>query len=194
MRESSMLKRFFLFKVISIFSFGLLAAAPGHADFNLEGALTLHYPTGSKKEIDMPIAYTGKEYEHKFKVGKMEYSVSGRPEKYSFALVLQKNNYMWVQEFSKGYFESFDWQIGDRKIRLYKQILSKPVKGDYILSIGEKDYFFQQNLAQLTFIFDEEGIKEIEVDGMVASLGLNKSKSACPEGEEPPAEGCEEKN
>jgi len=163
------------------------------ADFDLKGDLTLHYPTGSKQEIQMPIAYKGDQYEHKFKVGKMEYSVTGRPEKYSFALVLQKNNYMWVQEFSKGYFESFDWKIGDHKIRLYKEILSKPVKGDYILSIDDKDYFFQQRLAQLTFIFDEEGIKEIEVDGMVASLGLNKAKDKCEtvEGEEP-AEGCED--
>ena len=108
----------------------LLLSPPLLADFQLEGDLVLHYPTGTQKEIKMPISYTGKEYDHKFKVGTMEYSVSGRPEKYSFALVLQKNNYMWVQEFSKGYFEGFEWRIGDHKIRLYKEVLSKPVKGD----------------------------------------------------------------
>ena len=190
-----MLAQFMSLTKLAVVTIGLGLSTYSHADFSLNGALTLKFPTGTKQEIDMPIAYKGSEYDHKFRVGKMEYTVSGRPERYSFALVLQKNNYMWVQEFAKGYFESFDWTIGDKKIRLYKEILAKPVKGDYILSIGETDYFFQQNLAQLTFIFDEEGIKEIEVDGMVASLGLNKAKTPCPEEEteEPLPEGCEAK-
>lgn len=164
-------------KLVAITAFA--AVLPAQADFNLQGDLTLHYPTGSSKSLEMPIAYTSSEYDHTFQIGKAKYSVTGQPEKYSFALVLQKNNYVWVQEFAKGYFESFDWKIGDYDIKLYKEILAKPVMGDYILSIGDTDYFFSKNIAQITFIFDEEGIKEIEVDGMVASLGLNKAKDPC---------------
>lgn len=171
----------------------LLSSFFAQADFAESGKLELFYPTGSSKKLDMPLAYTGGKYDHTFQVGKMKYNVSGQPEKYSFALVLQKNNYVWIQEFAKGYFESFNWEIGDYKIKLYKEILSKPVMGDYILSVNDTDYFFSKTIAQLTFIFDEEGIKEIEVDGMVASLGLNKAKTECPEDPEAekPAEGCE---
>lgn len=174
----------------------LLFSSVATADFAESGELELFYPTGSSKKLEMPLAYTGGEYDHIFQVGKMKYNVSGQPEKYSFAVVLQKNNYVWVQEFAKGYFESFDWNIGDYKIRLYKEILAKPVMGDYILSINDTDYFFSKKIAQLTFIFDENGIKEIEVDGMVASLGLNKAKTECPDDPEAekPAEGCEAKD
>jgi hypothetical protein len=156
----------------------LIATFGAHADFNIKGDLKVIYPTGQTKDVDMSLSYQASEYDHKFKVGKYEYSVTGQPERYSFALVLQKNNFLWVQEFTKGYFEGFEWTLGDHKLKLYKEVLAKPVMGDYILTIDDKDYFFQKRLAQLTVIFDEDGVKEIEVDGMVASLGLNKAKDA----------------
>lgn len=159
----------------------LLAAPFTFANFEHKGEVKVTYPTGQVKAKSMPLAYKQGQYEHTFTVGSQEYQVTGQPQSYSIALLLQANNYVWVQEFAKGYFEGFDWQIGEHSIKLYKRILSKPVKGDYILTIDGKDYFFQQNLAQITFKFDDKGIKSIEVDGMVASLGLNEAKNPCDE-------------
>lgn len=181
--------------VIALISLSFIfTGAQVQADFDLKGELNITPPKGEKQNKVLSIGYTAKEYDHTFAIGDKTYSVSGRPEKYSFAIVLQKNNYVWIQEFSDKPIKSFDWSIGEKKIRLYKKVLGKPVMGDYILSVDEKDYFFSKNIAQLTFIFGEEGITEIEIDGMVASLGLNKAKTECPkelaEGEELP-DGCE---
>lgn len=154
------------------------------ADFNYDGKLKITYPSGQSIEKEMPLSYTKKDYDHTFQVGEHVFNVSGKPESYSIAMLLQPNNLVWVQEFAKGQFESFKLELGDYKFKLVKKILNEPVKGDYILSVGNVDYFFQQNLAQITFQFDDDGIKEVEVDGMVASLGLNTAKNSCEDMEE----------
>ena len=154
------------------------------ADFNYDGKLTVIYPSGQSVEKELPLSYTQKGYDHTFQVGEHIFNVSGEPESYSIAMLLQPNNLVWIQEFAKGQFESFKLDLGDYKFKLVKKILNEPVKGDYIFSVNNVDYFFQQNLAQVTFLFDENGIKEIEVDGMVASLGINTAKNVCEDMEE----------
>ena len=162
----------------------VLTSFVAQADFNHKGKLTITYPTGHSTESELILAYTSKEFDHKFQVGKHVFNVSGKPESYSIAMLLQPNNLVWVQEFAKGQFESFSLDIGDYKFKLVKRILNEPVKGDYILSVNNVDYFFQQSLAQITFQFNEDGISEVEVDGMVASLGINTAKNECDELEE----------
>jgi len=164
--------------VLSSLSFSALA------DFNYDGKLKVTYPSGQSVEKTFPLSYTQKDYDHAFQVGEHVFNVSGEPESYSIAMLLQPNNLVWVQEFVKGQFESFHLDLGEHKFKLVKKILNEPVKGDYILSINKVDYFFQQNLAQITFLFNEDGIEEIEVDGMVASLGLNTAKDICQDMEE----------
>lgn len=173
-----------------------LLSAPALADFNYDGKLKLTYPSGQSVEKSLPLSYTQKEYDHTFQVGEHQFNVSGEPESYSIAMLLQPNNLVWVQEFGKGQFESFHLDLGEYKFKLVKKILNEPVKGDYIFSVNNVDYFFQQNLAQITFLFNEDGIKEIEVDGMIASLGLNTAKNACEDMEEGSEERtkCEEMN
>lgn len=166
------------------------------ADFNYDGKLTITYPSGQSVEKEMPLAYIQKNLRHTFQIGKQKFNVSGQPQSYSFAMLLQPNNSVWIQEFSKGHFESFQLELGKYKLKLVKKILNEPVKGDYILSVNNVDYFFQQNLAQITLLFNDEGIEGIEVDGMVASLGLNTAKNACEDMEEGSKErqACQEKD
>ena len=169
-------------KPVLISSVALLASfiSPlSQADFDLKGTLNITYANGDTKKIDMPLAYKAEGYDHSFTVGKSVYNVSGQPEAYSFALVLQKNNLVWVQEFTKGYFESFEWNIADHKIKLRKKILPQPVMGDYILTIDGNDYFYSNKYAQLTFAFNDEGIDNISVSGMVASFGFKDMGDEC---------------
>lgn len=156
----------------------LLVVMPVEANFNIEGKLKVTSPKAKKEEKTLSIGYKDKAGKHYFSIGNNEYGVSGRPEKYSVAIILQKNNYVWIQEFSNQLIKSFEWHIGEHKIKLKKQIRAKPVIGDYILTIDETDYFFTKNIAQLTFNFTDEGLDEIEVDGMIASIGMNKPKAA----------------
>ncbi len=169
-----------LFLLCSLF----LLSPFSHANFKLDGKLELTFPSGEVKKLDFPLSYVHENYEHTFVVGQHTFDVTGQPESYSFALLLKNNNYVWLQEFSKKQFKSFDLTLGDNKLKLVKRILKKPVKGDYILTINGKDYFFQHTLAQINFAFDDDGISEISVDGMVASLGINTEANPCEEFEE----------
>lgn len=162
----------------------LLTSVPSFADFSLNGKLKLTFPSGAVKEVDFPLSYSHKDFDHTFVVGSQSFAVSGQPESYSFAVLLKSNNYVWIQEFSKDQFKSFTLTLGEHNFSLKKQVLNKPVKGDYILTIDGKDYFFQHTLAQINFKFDDDGITEISVDGLVASLGINTSKDPCDEFEE----------
>lgn len=183
-------------QLMSIAATAVLVSASAQADFSYDGKLKLTYPSGQSVEKDLPLAYTQSGFDHTFQIGEHKFNVSGKPESYSFAMLLQPNNLVWVQEFAKGQFESFNLDLGEYKFKLVKRILNEPVKGDYIFSVNNVDYFFNQNLAQVTFLFGDEGITEIEVDGMVASLGLNTAKNACEEMEEGSEEraACDETN
>lgn len=176
-----------MLKIVSRFaliSTLIFISSPSFADFNLDGQLKLKSPYGDKTEIPFPLSYSQKDDKHKFVIGPHSFNVTGQPQSYSFAMLLQDNNYVWLQEFSDKQFKSFALTLGEHQLSLSKRILNEPVKGDYILTVDGTDYFFQNKMAQINFIFNDEGIEEIEVDGMTVSLGLNKLKNPCHEFEE----------
>lgn len=188
MKNLTMLKIISRFALISSLAF---ISAPSFADFNFDGQLKITFPSGAKKEMPFPLSYSQKDGKHIFVVGPNSFNVAGQPKSYSFAMLLKTNNYAWLQEFSNNQFKSFSLTLGEHKLALSKQILNEPVKGDYILTINDTDYFFQNRMAQINFIFNDDGIEEIEVDGMTVSLGLNKLKNPCHEFEEDSEERAE---
>ena len=157
--------------IFMIFSF------TSQASFEHVGKLVVGFESGQVKERNFILAYREKQGKSEFQVGNNKFSVSGKPESYSLAMVLGENGLIWLNEFNGGYFKTFTFDISKYKIKLRKQILKDRVLGDYVLSIDNIDYFFQSQVAQLTFKFSDKGIEEIEVDGMVASLGLNSAES-----------------
>ena len=103
-----------------LLAFSFLYAGLTFADFRHDGKLVLTYPTGQSTEHDLVLSYTSEGFDHKFQVGKHTFNVSGKPESYSIAMLLQPNNLVWVQEFAKGQFETFTLDIGDYKFKLVK--------------------------------------------------------------------------
>ncbi|MDP5213006.1 hypothetical protein ORJ66_08115 [Pseudoalteromonas tunicata] len=140
------------------------------ADFDFAGKGTLTYPTGLKKEFEFGFSWqatTGQ-----MRIGKKSYAMKELPESYSVALALsQDDKNVWVQEFAKGYFEQFEWALGEHTITLKKQVFSNPVKGDYVLNIDGTDYFFTGRASSLNIEFDEAGIKQITADGVSKDMG-----------------------
>lgn len=160
----------------------LFLSLPSSANFNIDGKLKLTYPYSDEvTEIAFPLSYRHTGDVHTFAIGPHTFNVTGQPESYSFALLLQDNNYVWLQEFSKKEFETFSLTLGEHKLKLVKRVLNNPVKGDYILTVNEVDYFFNNTLAQINFSFDDDGIAGISTYGMTTSLGLNKAKNPCDE-------------
>ncbi|MCF2857851.1 hypothetical protein L1286_10240 [Pseudoalteromonas sp. SMS1] len=161
-----------LFKIGFFFSF-ICFSDGAAADFDVNGSGVVTYPTGIDKSFDFGFGW--KANDKKFRIGNKSYSMSQLPESYSIALTLSKDeSKVWIQEFNSGYIESFEWQIGKHKLKLSKREFSSRVKGDYILTLNNVDYFLSRNNVSIDVHFEESGIKAVRLDGVTRNMGTKK--------------------
>ena len=104
-------------------------------------------------------------------------STSDVPEKYSIWVSLHNNEHVFIQEFTKGYFKGFDWQLGKHTVKLSKKVFKdRRVKGDYVLNIDGEDYYFAKTTAQINIHFTKKGIRTIDTDGFVKDRSFSQNK------------------
>ncbi|ASM50678.1 hypothetical protein PESP_a2756 [Pseudoalteromonas espejiana DSM 9414] len=159
------------FKLAALLSTCLLCISNNAlADFNLNGKGTVTYPTGIEKPFNFGFAW--QQQVGKFTIGDKSYNMSQLPNSYSVAITLSKDDsQVWVQEFNNGFIKEFDWQIGKHKVSLKKQKFSDVVKGDYVIELNGRSYFFTRNNASIVINFDESGIETIAIDGVTKNMG-----------------------
>ncbi|ALQ07558.1 hypothetical protein WNY97_03790 [Pseudoalteromonas fuliginea] len=140
------------------------------ADFNFPGNGSITYSTGVEKSFEFGFAWQQKF--KKFTIGSKSYEMDQIPSSYSVAITLAKDgSQVWVQEFNNGFIEAFDWTIGKHTITLKKQQFSVQVKGNYVIELDGRSYFFARNNASIVMKFDEDGIKTIAIDGVKKNMG-----------------------
>ncbi|WP_325047860.1 hypothetical protein [Pseudoalteromonas sp. T1lg23B] len=97
------------------------------------------------------------------------------PESYSIAITLSKDeSKVWIQEFNKGFIEGFDWQLGKHKLSLHKQDFNDNVKGNYLLTFNNVDYFLARSNVSIEISFTTEGIDNVKLDGVTKDMGIRK--------------------
>lgn len=160
-------------KLISSISILLaICSNPAWADFDYPGEGKVRYPTGVEKPFKFGFAWQASE--QKFTIGKKTYDMQ-LPVSYSIAITLAKDEEkIWVQEFNNGFIESFSWQIGEHTLQLKKQKFKDPVKGDYVISLDNKDYFFARNNISIMVKFKDEGIDSVAIDGVTKNMGTKQ--------------------
>lgn len=145
------------------------------ADFNYDGKGSLKYPTGMEKPFTFGFAFEQGENGYFFQVGKQKMSTSDVPKKYSIWLTLHKEEHVFIQEFAKGYFQAFEWDLGEHKVHLKKKVFKdKRVKGDYVLLIDDKEYYFKGTNGQIEVNFNKKGISSITTQGFVKDRSFSK--------------------
>ncbi|KJZ01597.1 hypothetical protein [Pseudoalteromonas piscicida] len=141
-----------------------------YADFDFKGEGALTYPTGVEKTFEFGFAWN--KQTEQFRIGASHYDMSELPESYSVAITLSKDDTrVWIQEFNQGFISEFKWQIADHQISLVKKEFSDSVKGNYVLTVNGIDYFFARDNVSITLSFEEDGIKNIKVDGVTKDMG-----------------------
>ena len=151
-------------------AFFLFYCPASFADFDLPGKGELIYPTGMVKPFEFGFGWN--EAQSKIRIGNKHYDLKELPESYSVAIAMSKDEKnVWVQEFAKGYFEQFNWQIGSHVITLRKQSFDHAVKGDYVLTVDGTDYFFVSRAASITIKFAQDGIESVTADGVTKDMG-----------------------
>jgi len=157
---------------INIFIATMFLTASHHslADFSLPGKGTITYPTGTEKPFEFGFAW--QQSSGKFTIGSKSYDMDQIPNSYSVAITLSKDEQqVWVQEFNNGFIQAFNWQIGEHTIELKKQQFSSSVKGDYVIELNNRSYFFTRNNASIVMNFNSEGIETIAIDGVTKNMG-----------------------
>lgn len=162
-----------MIKLISSMSILLsLCSCPAWADFDYPGEGKVRYPTGVEKPFKFGFGWQADS--KKFTIGEKSYDMQ-LPESYSIAITLSKDEQqIWVQEFNNGFIESFNWQIGEHTLQLKKQKFKDPVKGDYVISLDNKDYFFARNNISIMVKFKDEGIDSVAIDGVTKNMGTKQ--------------------
>ncbi len=158
-----MIKNLFFFIFIS-------CMFPAYADFNLPGKGELIYPTGLTKTFQFGFAWN--EQTKTFTIGNKSYNIDELPDSYSVALAINKDEKtVWIQEFTKGYFEQFNWEIDKHHITLKKEKFANPTLGNYVLIVDGAQYFFVKRAASINFKFNAQGIESISIDGVTKDFG-----------------------
>ncbi|MBQ4833083.1 hypothetical protein J8L70_07510 [Pseudoalteromonas sp. MMG010] len=143
------------------------------ASFNLPGKGVITYPTGIQKQFKFGFAWD--EQSKQFTIADKSYNMSQLPDSYSVAITLSKDDsQVWVQEFNNGFIESFEWHIGEHTVTLKKQKFNEPVKGDYVINLNERSYFFTRSNASIVINFDKQGIQNIAINGVTKNMGTKK--------------------
>ncbi len=154
-------------------AFSLLFSSLSFADFDYPGEGTLRYPTGAEKPFSFGFAWQNKT--KRFRIGEKSYEMAELPESYSIAITLSKDeSKVWIQEFNKGFIEGFDWQLGKHKLSLHKQDFNDNVKGNYLLTFNNVDYFLARSNVSIEISFTTEGIDNVKLDGVTKDMGIRK--------------------
>lgn len=141
------------------------------ANFHYQGAGNITYPTGVQKQFEFGFAWQSKQ--NTFLMG--QHQLNELPKSYSVAITLSPDEQqVYVQEFANGYISEFEWQLGDHFIALKKKKFAKPVRGDYVLTINDNDYFLLGKNATIKFVFNENGIDYIAPVGITRDMGKKK--------------------
>lgn len=149
-----------------------LFSTPVWADFNYPGEGKVRYPTGVEKSFKFGFGWQADS--NQFTIGEKNYDMQ-LPESYSIAITLSKDEQqIWVQEFNNGFIESFNWKIGEHTLQLKKQKFKDPVRGNYVISLDNKDYFFARNNISIMIKFNDEGIDSIAIVGVTKNMGTKQ--------------------
>lgn len=156
-----------------LFSLSIFFSTAALAEFDLPGEATLVYPSGLKKTVDFGFSFKMTDDGTRFSAGASSVAVSQVPEQYTLALYLHKDEFIWVSEFSQGYFSTFVYKVGEHVIELRKAP-ERNIKGHYELVIDGKVSLFDTNTIQLDFTFNDQGIKRIIPRGAIKNIGQMK--------------------
>ncbi|RVT45836.1 hypothetical protein EMM73_11515 [Rheinheimera sediminis] len=147
----------------------LLCAPTAWAYFTVPGQGQLTFLDGSKQSLQFGFAYKQQNGTEVFQAGIQTLEVAELPSKYTLALVLHKDEQIWVTDWSDKPLQAFEWILGQYSFKLSKNSDAKyrdKARAGYVLMFNNTPYFFHKNMAQIKFHFNKDGISEVRIEGM----------------------------
>ena len=142
-----------------------LLALPAQAQFDITGEGNVFLVNGTTQQFDFGFSLFRQDGSYRFIVGRYNLNVPTAPKKYSLALILQDDKHVWVTDFINEPLLGFELQIEQYRIKLFRDPDSD-AKGHFILQINDERFQFRRGPGQISFLFNDRGIKDVRVDGM----------------------------
>lgn len=136
------------------------------ADFLIEGQLKLEQSDGQKLQQKFPLALFREEGSYQFSIGEQQTRLPAPPQKYSLYIVLQNDEDLFITDFSQQALKAFTLDIAERRLEVSRDPLARTARGRYVLKLDGEIFYFGRGPGQINFIFDENGIKDVTVQGM----------------------------
>lgn len=143
-----------------------LFTAPTQAQFDITGTGSLLRADGTTEQVTFGFKYFRQDGNYYFVAGQQQLVVPSVPQKYSLTLVIQKDNSVWLSEFTNDPLFGFELNMGAHKIKLFKDPLNTRARGNFILDVDGELFQFSIGPGRVNFLFEEKGIKEIRIEGM----------------------------
>ncbi|NTS78796.1 hypothetical protein HR060_18300 [Catenovulum sp. SM1970] len=134
--------------------------SPAYADFDTHGQAQITYPSGVNKAVDFSFAFKPLDGQQYFFAGPYKMATQDVPQHYAMAILLTKEEHLWVQEFGQGYFEELSYQLGDYLIEA-KKSPDRDVRGHYTLYINGNAQLFDRRTIQILVEFEEDVISNV---------------------------------
>lgn len=143
----------------------LLFSTKAFAQFDINGEGTVYLVNGRSQQFDFGFNYFRQEGSYRFIAGRYNLVVQSVPLKFSLALILQDENQVWVPDFINEPLRGFELEIDEYTLKLYQQENDEG-KTVFAFSLNGEVFFFDRGPGQVNFLFNEDGIREVRVEGM----------------------------
>jgi hypothetical protein len=144
----------------------LLISSKVCADFSIEGKLALQFSDGRQQQQVFPIQLIREQGNYLFSAGSQQTRLNAPLQKYSLALILQNDQNVWVTDFANQPLTGFLLEIAGYEIALRRDPQARTARGNYQVQFNDEIFYFSSSPGQINFLFNEQGIAEIQVKGM----------------------------
>ncbi|MDP4535024.1 hypothetical protein Q3O60_02345 [Alkalimonas collagenimarina] len=152
--------------LLTVLLLGVALHFPAFAYFEVEGKGIVHLKNGDSKPFTFGFSYTRRDGRNVFIVGKNSLPVQQVPQKYSLALVLHQDSYVWVNDFVDEPLIGFDFEIDGHRLKLYREDGLRE-RGSYVIEINGVRHHFSRNIGQINFYFKPQGIDRVEPESFI---------------------------
>lgn len=143
----------------------LLMSTKVFADFSVEGKLALQFADGQQQQA-FPMQLIREQGSYIFSVGSQQTRLNAPLQKYSLALILQNDQDVWVTDFANQPLNGFTLQIAEYEITLRRDPQARAARGRYVVQLNDEIFYFSRGPGQINFVFNQQGIAEVQVKGM----------------------------
>jgi hypothetical protein len=139
---------------------------PAFAYFEVAGKGVAYLKNGDSRPVNFGFSYTRVDGRNMFIVGKSSLAVQQVPQKYSLALVLHQDSYVWVNDFIDEPLVGFEFEIDGHQLKLYREEGLRE-RGSYVVEINGVRHHFSRNIGQINFYFKPQGIDRVEPESFI---------------------------